>query len=509
MQTKLRLDKNRNNIAVIFIIYLLLCVVVLFHFSKLNGFIDKHEGWAGPHHLSVSVNLDAESNYFRHDVRYSNDTLKPYNHHPPLFFFIQSALIDDTTEAAKRLNTAYKLAAIFVCLGFLAIHLLLNRLGFSVLVSSIASISALSTQLWLVHQPLTTFDCANVFLSAMLIYFLVLILQTPNRKNYFKFFCAGCAATLISWYAILIIFTCGLWFLWLQWQRQRLREFWSQPEFLTCISTSLFASILLLTLIFEEALTIGNTISLEKSFNNSLFLLENFSESIRSDSQMREIKVVPIIKSILATISSPILILMLAIAIYFGFGKSLSLVANNIQQTRMRLTVIFLPALGTTLFIICTIYWSSTHNFAFLWYIPPLAIVTAILLEVWEQNSHRALIVVLCLSLFYYMFEISDRSADALKQQKLRRPILTWLSLQTNLKPIAWVLPKDSEFPAPCGKYSGGALIFIGSKPNVFVKESMNIPADYRKLEMLCDSTLERPEVKFRDAEGIIVFIDG
>ena len=82
MQTKLRLDKNRNNIAVIFIIYLLLCVVVLFHFSKLNGFIDKHEGWAGPHHLSVSVNLDAESNYFRHDVRYSNDTLKPYNHHP-------------------------------------------------------------------------------------------------------------------------------------------------------------------------------------------------------------------------------------------------------------------------------------------------------------------------------------------------------------------------------------------------------------------------------------------
>jgi len=494
---------------IIYLAYALTICLILLQVSILDGFLSKHEGWAGPHLTSVSINLTPTDGYYRHDVMYADGSSKSYNHHPPLYFFIQHFFLKDLKDPTLRLNRAYILSGIFLCLGLIAIHLMLTKIHFHPRTAFITSVTTLGIPLWLTHTPIITFDSANILFSGLLIFSFASILSNKCKRNLLLFATISSVAILTSWYAVFPVFSCGGYLLFLQIKRQGTRRFWSQSEFQICFFIGIFSASLLGYLAYEEKVMFGEITAIGRSFKNNINLINELpsdTQKIKFDT----INYMLVIKSALQTFLSPALLILILFLSICAKPKAL---LNRLKRYHAakphRLTTALVPFAGTVLFIITTAQWSSTHNFAFLWFIPPFAILIAAGVEFLQKNSTCLFFIFIVLNVLCTALSFAYFTNSRLKSQENTMRVLEWMQEQDSNQPIAWILPKDTSFPGPCGKYSGGALIFIGSSPNTFAKTFDDISDGYRKLKMVCDRTIPKdPNLKILDEQNNTVFND-
>ena len=199
-----RLGRSRYELLLI-----LISLILLFFSFFLQGFLPGHEGHAGPHLLSTTINsLNFGTEFLFDEIHIGSDGVKRYslyNHHPNFPFYLDKLLFHILNNPYYFLPAAYFKAAFLNLLGIWLIYFELIK-NHNQKTAFFAALSILSTLHVSEFLNLATFDSYSI-LSSILFFKIIKNLRIEwNTRMVLSYTLYILILLSVSWYNHLIFY---------------------------------------------------------------------------------------------------------------------------------------------------------------------------------------------------------------------------------------------------------------------------------------------------------------
>lgn len=198
--------KSKYNINYLLIV---LASSILLSNLSLKGFLEGHEGFAGPHLLSGSLNSTITQDGVISDLIFEKNSgakgYSIYNHHPPLSFWIYGNLLKYFKLKSSQLTAAYFFSTFLNLIGLLILFKALIRLKLNYDSRIFITFSVLGTFLVSRFLNLATFDSFSIISASTLSIF---FLDSNAEKRFSVLWVLLIISLLfISWYNHLFLYS--------------------------------------------------------------------------------------------------------------------------------------------------------------------------------------------------------------------------------------------------------------------------------------------------------------
>lgn len=448
-------------------------IAILLSVVGINGFLQGHLGWLGPHLYSVSINLE-NTKFFLADGIYDDGSYHLYNHHPPFFFYVFYLISKLGQNLSDKLQIGYFFAAFIYSLSWIYVYKILKFFGLNsrLIVLSILLVS--SATIFTTYRAVLSFDIFSIFISGSMIYAFYIydnhLYVEKNKIIYALLLCFF--STLISYYSFFIIF---VGFVILLIKKLYLKEEIKKIIFFGVINASFFLIALLripLTIFFlqDDHSTISNFFS--RALGSGMVPNQNigkFTESFLLEKYVSQIfMLIPDLKFLLTCIFS-FLILRLINKKNITRQPEDSIKINNITS---KIISVIIPIIGVLFFYIVSPYWTAVHPFAILLLSAPFTFIAYVLIQKIFGNNNRTIIICLIIFTLLSVSNFYNERKNNLTQIKKTFSLISFFDHK--------FLDNYSfqRFGGTCGKFNGGMFKYLTSFPNKWFSKTSNVTLD-------------------------------
>lgn len=453
-------------------VFLIFVFGILLSTYGLNGFLQGHLGWVGPHLYSVSINLEI-TKFFLADGIYEDSTFHLYNHHPPLFFYIFYFISKLGNSLSEKLQFAYFFAALIYSLSWYFIYSLLKYFGFNKKTSLLVIMLVCSADIFTSYRLVLSFDILSIFVSGSLIYAFYIFDNHTNRnkKELLLAFVFCFISTQISYYSFFIIFS-G--FVILLFKKIYLKQEFQRLMLYGIVNASfIFLSIVRIPFTFlfmdDKSLTVKNFLSralgdgmIPKNTNIesiSSYLFEKYTHQL--------LMLIP---------DSKIIIIFIILISMFLIFSSKDKSQTNHAQTKYDNSIIIpvtIPFFGVLLFYLISPFWAATHPFAILLLSGPIVFCLCIFLQKIVFSEKLITISLIAVSVLLFANFIDERKSNINQINKSFQLI----SLFEHNFPSGYAFQR---FSGSCGILNGGMFKYLTSHPNRWIAPNSNFDDDFK-----------------------------
>ncbi len=428
------------------IIVLSLCLLTIATASGLPGFMVAHAGTAGAHLLSSAINMQGAPLFLRADMLFADGSLQPYNHHPPLFFWLQALVTYPFNGLLAKLTAAHYLSATISAATLLLTFHLLRSAKITEWPAALAVAAICGTRMYATYRGFPTFDVLSPLFSILFIITISKIEEKPSKNHIKWFILLSLLALSTSYYAITIIAAYLGTKILLNLKRQGILQTLKSWPFLTAIALASFVVLEVILLQWQEYLA-TNALS---SLQNALGRQTNLNSGSLPESPVHIATV--LIRRLLECL--PLVPLALAAIPLAAYVRPILASITSTPLLRATLYV----TIGGTLFIALTPVWSKVHPFAFLWFTGPIAAWTAILLQSAPPSKTKQLVALTLINCapiwllygYYRDYQHANATSPLLKTAQNYSQTTFYMN-NLNLE---------------CGEFTAGNITFIGTYPN-------------------------------------------
>ncbi len=458
-----------------FNLLLLLIFCLLVSSAILPGFLPGHGGFGGPHLFGVARNMLQTPGFIGADLVYTDTTFHPYNHHPPLYFWLQAAVTYWGTSFASRLQLAYLFSSILTAGGLFVLYQALRRLALTPSSAFLGVAGAAGTYMFVNYRNIVNFDSASLILSSLILFTIVNHHQAHSRRTLWQFRAVCIFALLTSWYAVTLILVYLGAELALKLRQAGLRAALTSSTCASALITGGFAVALFTLLCLNELHATGALQTLQTAFGRDFGMAHEASAYNPPATHI----IFMLIRRLLESLP----LHLAPLGIVFAIPSLRRPIVSSLRKQLA--TPGLLPAAatliaGTGLFILAAAKWSSIHPFAYIWILPVVALATAMFAQAtaFSPMTSRITFAIALLGAFAWVGYASVRDT---RQAMATSPLLQVADALPS--PTAYVMPDDFN----CGLLSDGAFRYITSTPNKRVPVGQHAaPAPYTTVVAEC-----------------------
>lgn len=201
-----------------YIFFLLICTILFVNiavFFNVVGFLSGHEGHAGPHFISVSINNAINPIGLLYEESFTIDginNVSSYNHHPKFISYLYSFLISNINDLHLILPYLYSFTVLVNVIGFICFYTLMSHITdkYYALICVISLMSVINVVMFI---NLTTYDAFSLISFTAFLYIIRSLSNRLTRLSTCRILILLFILFNISWYNIFIIFSIYITFL--------------------------------------------------------------------------------------------------------------------------------------------------------------------------------------------------------------------------------------------------------------------------------------------------------